>query len=523
MLGIVRRGGESWWDSRWGAIRRSGLWPRRPAAVQPRLGDEGQGPCWRRGPRYQRLVELSRTGSSILWLALAWSDRGVCRLVVLKALDGKRSKDAEAIARRVSEARLSARMNHPNVVQVLDLLQEGGAPVVVMEYLPGPSLATLIASDSPAFTLELRLAIVVRLLRGLEHVHRLRDFDGRPLRVIHGAVSPDNIVVSDEGHVKLIDFGRCSFRNDAPVLPQRRALPYVAPEQLGGALDHRVDLFSVGVVLWELVARRPLWGQLPVPALVRRLVAGEIPALLEAAPAVDPDLERICRRALSPRPDSRYRSAAEMRDELEAYLARRGGGSPDSAIAALVRSACREERQQRQRLLETRLSELGLSAMRAPPSSRLRWANARELLAGVTRGARRRALGTGAVALLLVAWLLARAGADPSPEGDAPARARRSSGADAAGPTTPHPSWEPELLAQPARMVRLEVVVQPPSAVVYLDGQRMSTNPLDAHLVLDSRPHTLRASAPGHAELVSTFQVGSDLRLAAELTRYPSE
>lgn len=505
MLGITRRNWESWWGSRLGAIRRSGLWAWRPAAVASELGAGAREAPWSRAPRFQRLVELSSTSSSTLWLALARSERGVCRLVVLKVLGRERLKDAEAIARRVCEARLTARMNHPNVVQVFDLIEERGAPVVVMEYVPGPSLATLIASasDSPAFTLELRLSIVVRLLRGLEHAHRLRDFDGRALRVAHGGVSPGNIVVSAEGHVKLIDFGRCSFGNDATELPQRTSLPYAAPEQLGGALDHRVDLFSAGVVLWELVAGRPLWDRLPAPTLVRRLSAGEIPALREMAPGVDPALERICRRALAPRPDSRYRSAAEMRDELEAFLARRGGGSPDSAIAALVRSACREERQHLQRLLDTRLSQLELSVMRAPPASSLRWAGVRERLGRITRGGRRRALVAGGATLLLVAWLLARAGADSSPGRDLAA---------AGGP-----------LAQPGRVVRLEVRIEPPSAVLYLDGQRMSSNPLDAHLVLDSRPHTLRASAPGYAELVSTFQLDSDLRLAAELTRFPGE
>lgn len=519
MFGRTRRDGERWWDSRWGALRRSGLWARRPVALPRTLDDGALDPPWRWGPRYRRLVELSSTGSSTVRLALAYRGHGVCRLVVLKGRGKEGAEDAEASARRIREARLIARMNHPNVVQVLDLQSERGAPVMVMEYVPGPSLATLIASanDSPAFTLELRLSIVVRLLRGLEHAHRLLDFDGCPLRVVHGAVTPDNVVVSEEGHVKLIDFNRCSLGDAATELPERRALPYAAPEQLGGAPDHRVDIFSVGVVLWELVAGRPLWGPVPVPALVRCLLAGEIPTLREAAPGVDADLEWICRRALAPLPDSRYRSAAEMREELDAYLVHRGGCRPESAIAALVRSACREQRQQLQRLIDSRLTELSLSVRRAPPVSRLRGADARALLGALARSGRGRALAGGAVVLVLVAWLLAGAGADSSRSDDpAPAPARRSGWADAPTPTTPEPSAEP-------RVVHLEVRVEPPSAALYLDGQRMSSNPLDAHLVLDSRPHTLRASAPGYAELVSTFQVGADLELTAELKRHPGE
>jgi serine/threonine-protein kinase len=276
----------------------------------------------------------------------------------------------------------------------------------------------------------------------------------------------------------------------------------------------------VGVVLWELVAGRPLWGALPVPALVRRLIAGEIPGLREAAPAVDAELERICRRALAPRPESRYRSAAEMRGELEAYLARRGGVASDSALAALVRSACRDERRHRQRLLEARLSQLGLSAMRAPVASSPSWSEARALLARI-RGARASAVGAGAAVLLLVTWLLTRAAADPSSQGDA--SAQRSGAATPTAPSAAKPSSEPEPLAQAARVVRLAIRVEPASAVLFLDGQRMFSNPLDAQLVLDSRPHTLRASAPGYAELVSSFQVGADLTLAAELTRHPGE
>lgn len=514
LLGMKLRNWDTWWAPHARRIAGLRLWPRRtPAAA----GDPGPLERPRGARRYERLLQLSSDGTSVLWLAVAQGSYDVCRLVVLKTLTQQRASDEKAVKQLLDEARVTARLNHPNVVQVLELIRDGQAPVLVMEYLPGPCLATLaaLASDSPGFTLELRLAIVSRLLRGLDHAHRVRDFDGRALRVVHGAVSPSNVVVTFDGQVKLIDFSCCSVGADGSEhVPARRALPYLAPEQLTGTLDFRVDLFSVGVILWELIAGRPMWGSTPAPTVMRRLLAGEIPDLRAAQPGVDAELARICARALARHRDTRYRSASEMRDEIDRYLDRRGSTNRDGALASLVRRTCRAQQQHTQRLIEARLAQLGISVARAVQDSWAPWQSARAALARGTHSAGARAAGAAA-AVALGLWLLSPSPAEPPPqEWGAP------SPAVALGVARPAPSpLGSECLAtpEPPRLVRLELSVEPPGAVLYLDGQRLSSNPIDARLVLDAKPHTLRASADGYAELVSSFQLDSDLRLDAEL------
>jgi serine/threonine-protein kinase len=451
----------------------------------------------------------------------------VCQLVVLKTVHPERRADREATQRLIDEARWLARIHHPNIVQIHNVLREDGLPVIAMEYLAGPSLATLLAdaNDLAEFSLELRIAIVARLLRGLEHIHRLRDFDGRFLGVVHGAVAPENVIITYDGQVKLIDFGRARLADCASEQrPGRRALPYLAPEQLGGAPDSRSDLFAVGIILWEMLARRPLWGQIPASTIVHRLLAGDIPRLRDAAPAVDTDLERIASRALTPQRDARYRSAAELRADLERYLKRRGRAISDSAIAELMAKAGRAQRQQMQKLLEGRLSELGLSLARVarralPPAGEM--PSAREALAGRIAAP---VLGAGLVVAAIAALTVLLRAASPGTRGE---EARGDAGR--AGPVQPLPldpvadAVNDRSDAPRARWVRLEVSVQPLDAVLYLDGQRLSSNPLRATMVRDSVSHTLRGAADGYLEFISSFRLDSNLRIDAELRPIPLE
>jgi eukaryotic-like serine/threonine-protein kinase len=304
LTAAIRGGWHGWWQLRAPMLRRSGVWPTKAEAGIGRVQNwwaSGRGGA----PRYSRLLELGSSQQSSVWAAVARSADDICQMVVLKGVGNDRAGDGEAVQRLLDEARLTARMNHPNVVAMHGLLREGTRPVMVMEYLAGQSLAALLASanDLREFSLELRIGIVARLLRGLDYVHRLRDFDGRPLRVVHGGVSPDNVLITYDGEVKLIDFGRARVRASALDDPlARRRLPYAPPEQFSGAPDLRGDIFSVGVILWELVANRPLWGRIPTPMLVRRLLAGDIPRLRDVVPAVDGELDRICARALAPHP-----------------------------------------------------------------------------------------------------------------------------------------------------------------------------------------------------------------------------
>lgn len=519
-LTAVFRGG---WYDRWRlrapALRRSGIWPTTASASLERIHR------WRAGgrggaPRYSRVLELGNTPHSSVWAAVTRDADDVCQMVVLKGLGGERAGDAAARRRMVDEARLAARMSHPNVVATRGLLREGAQPVIVMEYLAGQSLATLFASanDLAEFSLELRLAIVARLLRGLDYVHRLRDFDGRPLRVVHGGMAPENVVVTYDGEVKLVDFGRARVRASALDDPlARRRLPYAPPEQFSGPPDQRGDIFSVGVILWELVAQRPLWGRIPTPTLVRRLLAGDIPRLRDVVPHVDGELDRICARALAPHPDARFGSAADLRGELDHYLAVRQATVSDAAIGALVCNACRELRRAAQKTIDARMGELGLAlppALPPAPSAAVRGSPA------IERRQIELAAAILAFAVLVAAVMCWTLGGEP----------QRAAGPSAVGAAVP---GAPPLGAAPvagdaeaasdraSRLIRLELSVQPPHAELSIDGRRLSSNPLQATMMSDADEHVLRAEAEGYEPLTTTFRLNADVKIHAALRPLP--
>ena len=509
---MIRSGWYDRWRHRAPTLRSSGVWPAKYDAGVERIQNWWAGT---RGgaPRYSRLLELGCSQQSSVWAGVARSADDVCRMVVLKGIGSERSASKQAVQRLIDEARLTARMNHPNVVAAHGLLREGARPVIVMEYLAGQSLATLFtnANDLREFTLDLRIAMLVRLLRGLDYVHRLRDFDGRPLHVVHGGVSPENVVVTYDGEVKLIDFGRARVRASALDEPlARRRLPYAPPEQFSGAPDLRGDIFSVGVILWELVANRPLWGRIPAPTLVRRLLAGDIPRLRDVAPSVDGELDRICARALAPHPDGRYRSAADLRGELEHYLAVRQGFVSDTAIGALVCNACRELRRAAQQTLDARLGELGLSLRPAPSLAASPAAPPGP--APIERRQRKIAASIVVAAVLVAAGMWAAVGRRPhhamsgtadaaANEGDARSR---EAGAEAAG-----------------RLVRVELNVQPAHAVLSIDGRRLSSNPLRATMISDQQLHTVRGEADGYEPFTTTFRLDADVTIDAVLRPRP--
>jgi serine/threonine protein kinase len=517
LTAAIRGGWHDWWRLRTPLLRRSGVWPTKASSsiglVQNWWADGRSG-----GPRYSRLLELGTTQQSSVWAAVARSADDISQMVVLKGVGKERAGDGEAIQRLIDEARLTARMNHPNVVAMQGLLREGTRPVIVLEYLAGQSLATLLASanDLREFSLELRLAIVARLLRGLDYVHRLRDFDGRPLRVVHGNVSPDNVVVTYDGEVKLIDFGRARVRASALDDPlARRRLPYAPPEQFSGAPDLRGDIFSVGVILWELVANRPLWGRIPTPTLVRRLLAGDIPRLRDVVPTVDGELDRICARALAPHPEGRFHSAADLRGELEHYLAVRQAFVADSAIGVLVCNACRDLRRVAQKTLDARIGELGLSlppaklpALSTPPSPSP---------VALERRQRTVAASIVAAAILVAAVLWVTLRREPGPNAaEAAARVEAlSGGAHVIGP-------DEAAAGDARRLVQLELSVRPPHAILSIDGRRLSSNPLQATMVWDSQVHTVRAEADGYEPFTTTFRLDSDVTIDAVLRPKPA-
>lgn len=270
--------------------------------------------------RYQLFARLGSGGHAEVYLAVAHGALGVDKLVVIKRA---RPEAAAFGAFFVEEARITLRLNHPNLVHSYELGDDRGAHFLAMEYIEGLSLRELFASpNSRGFLPAIWLRVIADALAGLAHVHGLRDYDGTPLGVIHRDISPHNILVSYDGVTKVVDFGTALARHgrsEPGVLAGK--LAYMAPEQMLGRIDPRSDLFAMGVVLWEMLAGRRLFDGDPGQAL-REL--GPIPRLAGALPDVDPELDALVARAVEKDPSARYQSAHEMRQAIERYLRRAG-------------------------------------------------------------------------------------------------------------------------------------------------------------------------------------------------------
>src|SRR5580692_2855373 len=247
-----------------------------PAAVEPGRG--------RSVGKYQLLAVLGRGGMADVFLALSRGPMGFSKLVVLKRLRRALADDKGFRNMFLDEARLAARLNHPNVVHTHEVGEDKGNYFIAMEYLEGQSLNKVIHELSKrGETLpELVCArIISDALAGLHYAHELKDFDGTPLDIIHRDVSPHNVFVTYDGQVKLVDFGIAKaalsqVQTEVGVLKGKVA--YMAPEQaMGTDVDGRADIFAMGIVLWELLAQERLMTGESAAATLLRLLQQPIP------------------------------------------------------------------------------------------------------------------------------------------------------------------------------------------------------------------------------------------------------
>jgi len=278
---------------------------------------------------YRRLFELGRGGMARVYLAESVVS-GIRKLVVLKVLNPECCADPEMRALFQREAELSAQMNHPNVVQVMAVVEYGNTPVIVMEYLDGTPLSLLLSTAGKRLPLPLQMHVLSQVLAGLHHFHELRDLDGAPLNAVHRDVSPQNVMVLHDGPVKVLDFGIAKINaTDNQVTRTgtiKGKLHYMPPEQLFGesGVDRRADIFAVGVMLWEAVADRRMWEGKSEVELLRSLATGALPKLRDYAPDVPDAVVEIVECATDFDRDRRYATALEMQMAIERALAQQG-------------------------------------------------------------------------------------------------------------------------------------------------------------------------------------------------------
>jgi serine/threonine protein kinase len=277
--------------------------------------------------RYRIVAELGRGSTSIVYLGVLRGPQGYRKLLALKRLRAEFTRNPASVAMFLAEARLGARLSHPNVVSTLEIEEREDQPYIVMEYLDGQPLQQLVTGARVAFAplpLHLHLAAISGGLEGLGYAHAAVGYDGAPLLVVHRDVSPHNIFVTVDGVVKLLDFGVAQAADSASTMPTSAGhIGYMSPEQAAGeSVDFRSDLFAIGVMLWEAVTRKRFWPETSDKAqIVRALAARELPASRIGALANSPtELKAIIVKATAPDRDDRYESAAALQEDLRAIL-----------------------------------------------------------------------------------------------------------------------------------------------------------------------------------------------------------
>jgi serine/threonine protein kinase len=275
--------------------------------------------------RYEIVRHLASGGMAELYIARQQAMGGFEKPVVLKLLQPRYAEKPSVVTMFLDEARLAAKLNHPSIVHVYDVAEEGGMKYIAMEYIDGETVADIVKQGLAVenyLPLEHAVHLVAQSAAGLAYAHERREPDGRVLRIVHRDVSPTNILVSYEGQTKIVDFGiaraQDELREESGILPGKAS--YMSPEQIRGqGADYRSDIFALGIILYELTLCQRLYRGAP-EAVMRRIVEENITPPTAIKRDYPPTLELIVMRALEKRPEDRYQSAEAMRDDLEEFL-----------------------------------------------------------------------------------------------------------------------------------------------------------------------------------------------------------
>lgn len=331
--------------------------------------------------KYRLLAEIGHGGMAEVFLAVMEGPAKFSKLIALKMLRSQFAEDPEGREMFLNEARLAARLNHPNVVQTYEVGEIEHRYFIAMEYLEGQPFSRILhrarSGEHQALPLALSLRIIADSLSGLQYAHDLKDFDGSPLNLVHRDISPHNLFVTYDGSVKVLDFGIAkaagsSAETRTGVLKGK--VGYMAPEQISDLpLDRRVDVYATGIMLWEAVAGRKVWKGLSDVATLSKVATEGVPAITTAVPDLDPELARIVNKACARARDQRYASASDLQGDLEAYIEKMKDGAKATTrgISKWVSEVFHDMREETKHLVETQLTKAKSIPPEGFPSVRL--------------------------------------------------------------------------------------------------------------------------------------------------------
>ncbi len=299
---------------------------------------------WELPGGYEVLKRIGVGGMAEVFLARQTVGAGVERPVVIKRMLPEIAGDPLFVSMFVEEARVAAQLQHPNIVQIYDVVMAGTCPCIVMEHLDGFDVRWLARRSQERASRAVPVAAVAAIgagaAHGLGHAHRKRGLDGKPLGIVHRDVSPHNLFVTRDGAVKVVDFGIAKSSAQMTATQEgaiKGKIPYMSPEQVRGeALDASSDLFSLGVVLWETATGHRLFRRDSVEQAVQAVLASPIPAPSEVHGSVPSRFDEIACKALARDRAMRYATAEELAGDLEELAQELKAGSSQILLSRLI-------------------------------------------------------------------------------------------------------------------------------------------------------------------------------------------
>ena len=506
--------------------------------------------------KYRDLVELGSGGMGDVYLSVVQGPAGFSKLLVVKRLRASLAEDPDLLAMFLTEARIAARLNHPNVVQTIEVGFDGTRHFIAMEYLDGQSLQGLIrkATNVGGLPLAMHLRVLAEALAGLHYAHELTDLDGKPLGVVHRDATPHNIFLTYDGQVKVVDFGIAKVgdgdRTRTGVLKGK--VPYMAPEQIeGGQIDRRADVFAVGAMLWAAATGQRLWKGMGDIQVMARVHAGTIPSPRSVSRLVPERLDEIIVKAMARDRDQRYATAADLQHDLEVFIDQLGPRTTARDVGKFANELFTDERARLKNAVDTQLRALREPSASATPLATLDLPPGTLSIAAI-QTTRANDTAPEGIPSVSVEPLLPQS-VTPQPLAPSSPRARlgwllaaaaviavvalvfflRKSSRDEPGtpsgegtkstaPTATAPSSGSTTATGNGELVELAIDVTPPEAQVYLDDTLVGST-YAAKLAKDGASHRIRAEAAGYvakSEWVAFDR--SPIKLRWALDRTPS-
>ena len=296
--------------------------------------------------KYILLERISVGGMAEVFKGRTFGIEGFARFVAIKRILPQLAEDNRFVEMFIDEAKMAAALNHANIAQVIELGRERNDHFIAMEYVAGKDLLALflhLRKTKQRLPVQLVAFIGHQVAEGLDYAHRKRGADGRPLGIVHRDVSPQNVLVSYDGAVKLIDFGIAKVRKQGYDATRAGGLKgkfgYMSPELIEArSVDLRSDIFSLGVVIWELLCTERLFTGDNEFITLEKVRLAEVDAPSVRNPAVPPELDRILLRALARDPADRYQASSELADDLARFLHTQGHSPSTKDMGAWMRA-----------------------------------------------------------------------------------------------------------------------------------------------------------------------------------------